>query len=168
MKSLIAVLAFLLIVTSSFAQTKKDAKITKEQATKVTLEQFKDATIQSSELEKEEGKLIWSFDLKVGEKTKEVWVDANTGKVIKTEEESSVKEKEEQVSDKAEKVALKKVPGEVIKKEVKKEKGKMIYSFEIKKKDGKIFEVEVDAKTNKVLKVEAEEAEKDKEKEDKD
>jgi uncharacterized membrane protein YkoI len=164
MKSLIAVLVCMLFVSTSFTQKKMESKITKEQATKIALEQFKDAIVQSSELEKEEGKLIWSFDLKVGETTKEVWVNANTGKVIKAEEESAVKEKEEQVSDKAEKAALKKVPGEIIKKEVKKEKGKTIYSFEIKTKDGKIVEVDVNAKTNKVLKVEAEEAEKDKDK----
>ncbi len=167
MKSLIALLVCMIVVSTSFAQKKNDAKITKEQATKVALEQFKDAVIQSSELEKEEGKLIWSFDLKVGETTKEVWVDAKTGKVIKAEEESAVKEKEEQVSDKAEKAALKKVPGEIVQKELKKEKGKTIYSFEIKTKDGKIVEVDVNAKTNKVMKIETEDSEKGEDKEEK-
>jgi uncharacterized membrane protein YkoI len=168
MKSIIIVLTFLFVVSPSFSQKKSESKITKEQATKTILEQFKDASIQESELEKENGKLIWSFDLKIGDAIKEVWVDANTGKIIKTEEESAAKEKKEQVSEKAEKAALKKVSGEIIKKEVKKDNGKTIYSFEIKKKDGKIVEVDVNAKTNKVLKVEAEDATKDEEKEDKD
>jgi len=168
MKYFITVLVCMIVVSSSFAQKKNGSKITKEQATKAVLEQFKDASIQESELEKENGKLIWSFDLKIGDAIKEVWVDANTGEVIKAEEESEVKEKQELVSDKAEKAALKKVPGEIIKKELKKEKGKMIYSFEIKTKNEKIVEVDVNAKTNKVLKVEAEDAKKDEEKEDKD
>jgi uncharacterized membrane protein YkoI len=168
MKYFIIVLLCTFVVSTGFAQKKSNAKITKEQATKTVLEQFKDATIQESELEKEGGKLIWSFDLKVGNAIKEVWVDAKTGKIIKTEEETAVKEKEEQVSEKAEKVALRKVPGEIIKKEVKKEKGETIYSFEIKTKAGKIIEVDVNAKTNKVLNIETEDVEEKKGKEDND
>jgi hypothetical protein len=83
MKTFIIVIALALVVSASFSQKKTGAKITKEQATKIVLEQFKDAAIQSSELEKEEGILIWSFDLKIGEAIKEVWVDAKKGKIIK-------------------------------------------------------------------------------------
>jgi uncharacterized membrane protein YkoI len=164
MKLLCSIFAVLLAASSGSAQEKLHAKVTKEQATKTVLEQFKNATVESSELEREEGKLIWSFDLKIQGTTKEVWVDAETGAVIKTEEESAEKEKAEQISEKAEKAALKKVPGTVEKRDVKQVNGKKIYSFEIKKADGKTVEVDVNAKTNTVIRVEQEEA-KEKEKE---
>ncbi len=164
MKPLFVILAINLVISVCYSQDKSGSKINKEQATKVVLAQYKDAVIQDSELEKENGKLIWSFDLKIGSAIKEVWVDANTGKIIKTEAESEAEEKEEQISEKAEKAALKKVPGEIIKKEAKKENGKTIYSFEIKKKNGNLVEVDVNAKTNKVMKVEEEKDEKYQEK----
>ena len=160
MKLIVTILAMILAASIGLGQKKHSTKISKMQATRTVQEQFKGATIKSSELEKEEAKLVWSFDLKVDGAMKEVWVDANTGKVIKTEEESAAKEKEEQVSEKAEKAALKKVPGEIVKSEVKKEKGETIYSFEIKTKEGKTVEADVDAKTNKVVKIETEDDEK--------
>ena len=160
MKFVVTLLAMILATSIGSGQKKHSARISKVQATKTVQEQFKGVAIKSSELENEEGKLVWSFDLEVDGAVKEVWVDANTGKVIKTEEESATKEKEEQVSEKAEKTALKKVPGDVVKSEVKKEKGKILYSFEIKTKGGKTVEADVDAETNKVVKIETEEDEK--------
>ena len=55
------------------------------------------ATVQGGEIEKEKGKLIWSFDLKVAGKKgiEEVNVDAMTGKVIAHEHESEAKEAKE-------------------------------------------------------------------------
>jgi uncharacterized membrane protein YkoI len=161
MKTTIAILALMLIVSASFGQKKHKAKISKEEATKIVLETVKGGTIAGSELEKEEGKLVWSFDVKSDSVIKEVWVDAATGAVIKTETESARNEKEEQISEKTEKAALNRVPGEVLKKEMKTEKGKTIYSFEIKTKKGKTVEVDVNAKTNKVIKIETEEEKKD-------
>ena len=156
----IALLLLPLVVSTGLSQKKLHPKITKEQAVKVVREKFPEATIEGSELEEEEGKTIWSFDLKVSGETKEVWVDAKTGKIIKTEVESAAREKDEKVADKAEKAALKKVPGEITKTAVKDEKGNKVYSFEIKTKKGKTVEVDVNAKTNKVVKVESEESEK--------
>ena len=166
MTIIIAILVFTLTASVGFAQKKPHPKISKLQATKIVHEQFKDATIKSSELEKEEGNLVWSFDLNVNGATTEVWIDAKTGKVIKTEEETVAGEKEEQATEQAEKAALKKIPGDITKSEVKKEKGKTLYSFEIKTKGGETVEVDVDKKTNRVVKVETEE--KEKENEDKD
>ncbi len=154
MKTAVAILAIALATGSLHAQRKHEAKISKEQATKTALEQVKGGTIQSSELEKEEGKLIWSFDIKSGDAIKEVWIDALTGAAIKTETESTVNETNEKTTEKAEKAALKRVPGEIVKKNVEKEKGKTIYSFDIKTISGKVVEVEIDAKTNKVVKIE--------------
>ncbi len=160
MKTAIAILAIALAAGSLHAQQKHEAKISKEQATKIALEQVKGGTIQSSELEKEEGKLIWSFDIKSGDAIQEVWIDAASGAVVKNETESSVREADEKSMEKAEKAALKKVPGEIVKKDVEKEKGKTIYAFDIKTTSGKVVEVEVDAKTNKVVKVETADDEK--------
>lgn len=160
MKIFAVVFAILLAAGSLLAQQKHEAKVSKEHATKTALEQVKGGTIQSSELEKEEGKLIWSFDIKSGNEMKEVWIDATTGAVVNTETESPVKEADEKTMDRAEKVALNRVHGEIVKKDVENEKGKTIYAFDIKTTSGKIVEVEVDAKTNKVVKVESADAEK--------
>ncbi|MBI1806840.1 MAG: PepSY domain-containing protein [Ignavibacteria bacterium] len=166
MKLIIAVLAIALSVSTGVGQKKMQAKITKEQATKTALEQVKEGIIQSTELEKEKGMLIWSFDIKSGNEVKEVWIDANTGKYLKTETESATHENAEKATDNAEKAALKKVPGEILKSEVEHKKGKTMYVFEIKSKDGKMTEVEVDAKTNRVTEMSTVENEKEKDEED--
>ena len=143
---------FLILLVPSLAQ-EKTAAITKEQATKTVRERFKDAVIQESELEKEHGTLIWSFDLKVGKKVHEVWVDATTGKIVKSGEESPAEQRNEAAEAKAEKAALAKVPGMVMATESDTKKGVVIYSFEIKQGNGEVFEVEVDGKTSVVSEV---------------
>jgi hypothetical protein len=101
MKSIAVAALLLFTLTLVSAQETPKAKITKAQATKIVLERFKGGKITDAELEKEEGKLVWSFDIKVGKVTKEVWVDAQTGLVVKTETESAAKEKAEAKADKA-------------------------------------------------------------------
>ncbi len=60
--------------------------------------------IEDAELEKEAGKLIYSFDIRNQKGTiSEVWVDAKTGKVIKVEEENAKAEAKEKRQDKKEK-----------------------------------------------------------------
>jgi uncharacterized membrane protein YkoI len=69
---------------------KKEAKVTEAQATKSALAKVPDGTIKSSELEKENGKLIWSFDI-AKPKTRnitEVQVDAKTGKIVSIQTET--------------------------------------------------------------------------------
>lgn len=63
-------------------------KISKQQAEKIALKEIKGGKVLSGEYEKEDGKEIWSFDIKVGKGIKEVWVDPQSGKVIKVETES--------------------------------------------------------------------------------
>lgn len=65
------------------------AKITRQQAEATALAQVPDGTIKESELEKEKGKLIWSFDMaRPGTPDiTEVTVDAITGTVVSTEVE---------------------------------------------------------------------------------
>lgn len=68
------------------------ARISKSKAEKIALGHVKGATgISSSEIEAEQGCLIWSFDVKVrGRKgIQEVNVDAGNGKVLDVHHESS-------------------------------------------------------------------------------
>ena len=82
-------------------QTKLEAKakVTKEEATKIALSKVAKSTVKECELEKEHGKLIWSFDIAspdIADIT-EVQVDAKTGKVISVEKETpAAQEKEKQ------------------------------------------------------------------------
>jgi len=59
-------------------------------------------SVSSSELEKEHGKLVWSFDIaQTGSKNiTEVQVDAKTGKVVSTKTETPDKERKEAMAEK--------------------------------------------------------------------
>ena len=83
----------------------KQARITKHQAKKIALARVKHGTIKSAELEKENGVLIWSFDIaRPGKKdVTEVWVDATTGKIAAVDVETTLSEKKEAAEDKAKK-----------------------------------------------------------------
>jgi uncharacterized membrane protein YkoI len=81
---------------------KKQAKVTGEQATKSALSQVPGGTVKSFELEKENGKLIWSFDI-AKPKTRniiEVQVDAKTGKIVSTQTETPTDQQLEAKSEK--------------------------------------------------------------------
>ena len=66
------------------------AKITKAEAQQTALQQVPNGTIKKTEIEKEKGKLIWSFDVSVPDSPniKEVNVDAVTGQVVGIETET--------------------------------------------------------------------------------
>jgi len=68
-------------------------KITMEQARKVALARA-NGKIESQELEKEHGKLIYSFDIRVPKKSgiTEIAVDAMTGKIINVAHETPAAE----------------------------------------------------------------------------
>src|SRR6266850_6132949 len=74
-----------------------EAKVSKADAEKAALAKVPGGTIKEGELEKEKGKLIWSFDISQPGTTdiKEVHVDAITGEVIAMETESAAKEAKE-------------------------------------------------------------------------
>lgn len=91
---------FLLTSTSVSAQKKDDddkpvsaklakkAKITMEQAREIALKRMP-GTIAEGELEKEKGKLVYSFDIRVENgKIMEVWVDAKDGKILRADEDT--------------------------------------------------------------------------------
>jgi uncharacterized membrane protein YkoI len=96
--------------TETEADLTKQAKISKDSATTIALARVPGSTISSAEIERENGRLIWSFDLKTAGKSgiDEVNVNALTGKVVgKTQHEGPKTEKKEAVQEAKEKKAKK-------------------------------------------------------------
>ncbi len=83
----------------------KRARVTKHQAKKIALARVRHGTIKSAELEKENGMLIWSFDIAQPRKKEitEVWVDATTGEITAVDVETPIGEKKEAAEDKVKK-----------------------------------------------------------------
>lgn len=82
-----------------------ETKVTKEAAIKTALAKVPGGTIKSTELEKEKGKIVWSFDIstKGSPNITEVLVDAVTGKIASVEKETPAQQQKEAAQDKAEK-----------------------------------------------------------------
>ena len=94
---------------SSQAALSKEAKITMEQAQKTAL--AKEAgKIQSKEIEREKGRLIYSFDIKMADGIHEVNIDAMTGEVVEDTVESAAAEAKEKAADKEQKKSEKAGP----------------------------------------------------------
>ena len=86
---------------SNQAKYKAEAKVSKEDAQATALAQVSNGTVKESELEKEHGKLIWSFDIATPD-TKditEINVDAITGQVVSKEMEKPEHEAKEKDND---------------------------------------------------------------------
>lgn len=84
---------------------KAEAKITEAAATATAMAKVPHSTVNAMELERENGHLLYSFDMKVAGKTgiDEVQVDALTGQIIgKVQHESPAAEKKEAAKEKAE------------------------------------------------------------------
>lgn len=66
------------------AKLMAEAKVSKDDAQKTAQAKVPNGTVKESELEKEKGKLIWSFDFTIPDSKdiKEVNVDAMTGDVV--------------------------------------------------------------------------------------
>lgn len=81
----------------------KKAKITVEAATATALGKAPGGKVEKAEIENEDGKLIYSFDIKVAGKAgiTEVGVDAMTGAVVNVEHEDAAAEAKEAKADKA-------------------------------------------------------------------
>ena len=80
------------------AALRKEAEISMQQAEKTAL--AKEAgTIKSKELEKENGKLIYSFDIRTKSGIHEVNVDAVTGEIVEDSVESKAAEAKEKQQD---------------------------------------------------------------------
>jgi uncharacterized membrane protein YkoI len=92
--------------TETEADLMKVAKISKDSATAIALSRVPGATVSSAEIERENGRLIWSFDLKTAGKAgiDEVNVNALTGAVVgKTQHEGPKTEKKEAIQESKEK-----------------------------------------------------------------
>ena len=94
------------------AELRKEAKIEEKEARKTALGKVPNGKVREEELEEENGRLIYSYDIKVPGKPgiEEVNVDAKTGEVVSQTHESPADEKAEAKSEKAEKKADKKKP----------------------------------------------------------
>ncbi len=91
------------------AALQKEAKISEETARATALKAFPNGTVKSSELEREKGKLIYSYDITVPGKTgiEEVNVNAIDGTVVGKQHESPKTEKKEAAQEAKPKKATK-------------------------------------------------------------
>ena len=80
-----------------------EAKVSKETAQASALAKVPGGTVKDAELEKEKGKLIWSFDIAIPDSKdiKEVAVNAITGDVIAVETETPADQAKEAAEDAA-------------------------------------------------------------------
>lgn len=76
----------------------KEAKITMEQAKAIALKKAP-GTVKESELEREKGKLIYSFDIVTGKEITEVQVSAIDGSIVAVEKEDMKKEAKEKAAE---------------------------------------------------------------------
>ena len=87
------------------ASLRREAKVSEKTARATALKEVPNGKIVASELERENGNLIWSFDIKVAGKTgiEEITVNAITGAVVTHEHETPKAEKKEAAAEKKEK-----------------------------------------------------------------
>jgi uncharacterized membrane protein YkoI len=87
---------------NSQGSLKAQAKINKPRARKIALKKVPRGTVKSSELEKEHGHVVWSFDIAEpnSRNITEVQVDAITGKVVSVATETPAQQKAEARSEK--------------------------------------------------------------------
>jgi hypothetical protein len=100
---LLAVLAGLALAAPAFAaqpteaELRAQAKVSQDEATATALAKVPQGTVKSVELEKEHGKLVWSFDIAKprAKGVTEIMVDAITGKVVSVKKETDAQEAQE-------------------------------------------------------------------------
>ena len=90
---------------TSQAALRKEAKVAEADARKTALAQVPGGKVQSHELERENGKLIYSYDIKVAGKSgiEEVNIDAVTGAIVAHEHEDAKAEAKEKKAEAKEK-----------------------------------------------------------------
>jgi hypothetical protein len=87
----------------SEAELIKEAKVSKAQAEKTALARVRNGAIKSEELEREHGRLIWSFDIGTNgtRNITEVQVDAKNGKIVSVQTESPRDQAKEAAGEKS-------------------------------------------------------------------
>jgi uncharacterized membrane protein YkoI len=105
-------------ISKEEAALRATAKVGEDSARAIALKVVPGAKVQAVEIEKENGRLIWSLDLKVAGKKgiEEVNVDAMSGKVVAHEHESDAKEAKEAKDEAKEKTAAPAAPKPATKK----------------------------------------------------
>jgi hypothetical protein len=84
------------------AKLAKEAKISKEKAQEIALKKAP-GTVESSELEREKGTLVYSFDIRTGKRITEVLVSAIDGHIVNVHKETAAQEAAEKKKEAAEK-----------------------------------------------------------------
>jgi uncharacterized membrane protein YkoI len=94
-KALFCIVAICLFATG--CATTSEAKISRAEAERVALAKVPNGVVKEGELEKEHGRLIWSFDIATpgSHNITEVHVDAMTGEIVAVEIEDEAHEKKE-------------------------------------------------------------------------
>ena len=93
------------------SKLEKKAKVSRVEAEKIALAKVPGGTVKEADIEKEGGKLLWSFDITTPGTADitEVQIDAKTGEVISIEKETPADQAKEKAADeKAEKPKKKK------------------------------------------------------------
>ncbi|MDB6023726.1 MAG: peptidase [Pedosphaera sp.] len=85
----------------SESDLKAQAKVSEADAKQTALSKVPNGTIKEGELEKEKGRLIWSFDIAIpgSADIKEVAVDAISGAVVSVETETAAQQAKEKAED---------------------------------------------------------------------
>jgi uncharacterized membrane protein YkoI len=93
----------------SDAALRAEAKVTQEQATATALARLPQGSVKSVELEKENGKLVWSFDIAQPRKpgVTEIHVDAISGQIVVLKKESAAEEAREAQAERKEAIPAK-------------------------------------------------------------
>jgi uncharacterized membrane protein YkoI len=96
---LIIAVTALLFTASASASTKPKPRLSMQDAEKIALGR-QAGTIKSEDLEKENNRWIYSFDIERDKQIHEVGVDANTGKIVEDKVEDAAAEAREQAQEK--------------------------------------------------------------------
>jgi len=83
------------------AKLAAQAKVSRAAAEQTALSKVPGGTVKEAELEKEDGKLVWSFDITTpgAKDITEVLVDANSGAVVSVEKEKAEDEAKEKADE---------------------------------------------------------------------
>jgi len=148
--------------SNTVSASETNTLITIEQAKMIALEAVP-GVITESEIEKENGIIIYEIEIIKDNKEYEVNIDPKTGLIIKIElddEDEKISPQELKkiggliTEEEAIKIALEHIgEGTVVGFETEKEHGRIIYEVEIRAKGDRV-EVEVDAQTGKIIEVE--------------
>lgn len=105
MKKTLVVIVAVFIAVAAFGKTTRTAKpkLTRAKAEAIAVAKAP-GKVTEAKLEKERGKLVWSFDIRAAgaKDITEVLVDANDGSIVAVERETAAQEKAEKVKAKKE------------------------------------------------------------------